>query len=50
MITPIVVTTSPTMTTGPGRSPVAIPTITGSATPVAQIGATIDIVPIASAR
>ena len=33
-----------------GLSPVAMPTITGSATPVALIGATIDIVPIASAR
>ena len=49
-MTPSVVTTSPTTTTALGRSPVAIPTITGSATPVALIGATIDIVPIASAR
>ncbi len=33
-----------------GRSPVAMPTITGSATPVEAIGATTLIVPIASAR
>ena len=48
--TPAIVTTSPTTTIALGRSPVAMPTITGSATPVAEIGATTHIVPIASAR
>jgi hypothetical protein len=33
-----------------GRLPVAMPTITGSATPADEIGATTLIVPIASAR
>ena len=40
----------PDATTSDGRSPVAIPTTTGSATPVDAIGATMLIVPIASAR
>ena len=48
--TPTKVTASPTATTVDRRSPVAIPTTTGSVTPVALIGATMLIVPMASAR
>jgi hypothetical protein len=48
--TPQTVTTSPAATIVETLSPVAMPTTTGSDTPVALIGATMLIVPIASAR
>ena len=40
----------PATCSAPGRSPESSPTNTGIATPVAEIGATTLIVPIASAR
>ncbi len=46
----MVAATMPTNCSAAGRSPPAIPTITGTATPVAAIGATMLIVPIESAR
>ena len=46
---PAIVTTSPTATSADRASPVATPTSTGSAAPLAEIGATMLIVPIASA-
>ena len=47
--TPTTAAAIPTACAALGRSPVATPTITGSAAPVAEIGATMLIVPIASA-
>ena len=44
------VTASPAATMVDSRSPVAMPTTTGRATPVALIGATMLMVPMASAR
>ena len=49
-ITPAMASSSPSQTTAPGRSPSATPTATGSAAPVAEIGATMLIVPAASAE
>ncbi len=40
----------PAICSAPGRSPETSPTSTGIDTPVAEIGATMLIVPIASAR
>ena len=48
--TPPQASTMPATCSAPGRSPDARPTSTGIATPVAEIGATMLIVPIASAR
>ena len=48
--TPTTAVAMPTTCSAAGRSPLASPTITGTTTPVAEIGATIDIVPIARAR
>ena len=48
--TPTTAATRPTERSSPGSSPVARPTSTGSATPVEATGATMLIVPIASAR
>ncbi len=42
--------TIPSSCSAAGRSPPAIPTTTGTATPVAEIGATMLMLPIASAR
>ena len=47
--TPTTIAASPSAVTAEGRLPVAIPTITGSATPAEAIGATTLIVPSASA-
>ena len=48
--TPAPASTMPASCSAPGRSPDASPTSTGMTTPVAEIGATMLIVPIASAR
>ena len=48
--TPPHASTIPATCSAPGRSPDASPASTGIATPVAEIGATMLIVPIASAR
>ena len=48
--TPATASASPTDRTSPGLSPSSTPISTGSATPVEAIGATMLIVPIASAR
>ena len=47
---PAIATTMPATWIAPGRSPVASPTSTGTAAPVAETGATMLIVPIASPR
>ena len=47
---PTQASTMPATWSAPGRSPPSSPTNTGIATPVAEIGATTLIVPIASAR
>ncbi len=48
--TPPAASTMPASWSVPGRSPDVSPTSTGITTPVAEIGATMLIVPIASAR
>ena len=48
-MTPTIVTTSPTAASADSASPLSTPTSTGSAAPLAEIGATMLIVPIASA-
>ena len=46
-ITPAIVTTRPAATSADSASPLSTPTSTGSAAPLAEIGATMLIVPIA---
>ena len=48
-VTPMTATRMPTQVHGPGSSPVATPSSTGTATPSAAIGATTPIVPVDSA-
>ena len=47
---PAIPTTAPTACTALGRSPVAIPTTTGTSTAIDEIGATTLIFPAASPR
>ena len=49
-MTPISASAMPATCTARGRSPETSPTSTGTAAPVAETGATMLIVPIASAR
>ena len=47
---PAIATRMPASCSAPGRSPLARPTSTGTAAPVAETGATMLIVPIARPR